>query len=75
MLSMAFLGRYLTDWVPQERIRSFETRFAAITPLYAEPVCSGRVVEVENGLARVELEITLQDGTTTVRGKAVVNVS
>ncbi|HEY3709529.1 MAG TPA: MaoC/PaaZ C-terminal domain-containing protein [Amycolatopsis sp.] len=29
MLSMAYLGRLLTDWVPQERIRSFAVRFAA----------------------------------------------
>jgi acyl dehydratase len=75
MLSMAYLGRYLTDHVPQERIRSFQTRFAAVTPLYAEPVCTGRVVETSNGLARIELEMTLPDGTTTVRGEAVVDVS
>ncbi len=75
MLSMAYLGRYLTGWVPQQRIRSFTTRFAAITPLYAEPECSGRVVDVDNGLATVELEMTLADGTTTARGRAVVDVS
>ncbi|MFD4351164.1 MaoC/PaaZ C-terminal domain-containing protein [Nocardia sp. NPDC058518] len=75
MLSMAYLGRYLTEWVPQERIRSYQARFTAITPLYAELVCSGRVVGIENGLATVELAITLRDGTTTVRGEAVVDVS
>jgi acyl dehydratase len=31
MLSMAYLGRLLTGWVPQERIRSYGVRFAAIT--------------------------------------------
>lgn len=75
MLSMAYLGRYLTEWVPQARIRSYKTRFAAITPLYAEPVCSGRVVDITNGLAKVEIEMTLPDGTTTVRGEAVVDIS
>lgn len=74
MLSMAYLGRLLTNWVPQARIRSYRTRFAAITPLYAEPVCTGVVVKIEDGLATVELEVTLADGTTTVRGDAVVDV-
>ena len=37
MLSMAYLGRLLTGWVPQERIRSFQVRFAAITPVHGQP--------------------------------------
>jgi acyl dehydratase len=75
MLSMAYLGRYLSEWVPQERIRYFKTRFAAFTPLYAEPVCSGRVVSIDGDVARLELDVTLRDGTTTVRGEALVDVS
>lgn len=75
MLSMAYLSRYLTEWVPQERLRWFKTRFAAITPVYAEPVCTGRVTSIENGLATVALEMTLADGTTTVKGEAVIDVS
>jgi acyl dehydratase len=74
MLSMAYLGRYLTEWVPQERIRRYKARFAAITPVYAEPVCSGRVTSVEDGLATVTLAMTLPDGTTTVTGEAVIDV-
>ena len=31
MLSMAYLGRLLTNWVPQQAIREFSVRFAAIT--------------------------------------------
>jgi acyl dehydratase len=75
MLSMAYLGRYLTEWVPQERIRSYKTRFAAVTPVYAEPVCSGQVVSIEDTLATVALKMTLADGTTTVTGEAVIDVS
>jgi acyl dehydratase len=75
MLSMAYLGRYLTEWVPQERIRWFKTRFVVITPVDAEPVCSGRVISIEDGLATVALKMTLADGTTTVNGKAVIDVS
>lgn len=75
MLSMAYLGRLLTNWVPQERIRSFRVRFAGITPLHAEPVCTGRVTAVANGLATLALEVRLADGTTTLLGDASVAVS
>jgi acyl dehydratase len=74
MLSMAYLARLLTAWVPQERIRSYRVRFAAITPVHAAPTCTGRVVAVEDGLATLELAVTLPDGTTTLTGDATVAV-
>ncbi|MEV6059974.1 MaoC/PaaZ C-terminal domain-containing protein [Nocardia asteroides] len=73
MLSMAHVGRMLTNWVAQERIRSLSARFVAITPVGAELTCTGRVVAVDNGLATVEYMITLSDGTTTVTGEATVS--
>jgi acyl dehydratase len=33
MLIMAYMGRALTNWVPQDRIRSFDTRFQAMTQI------------------------------------------
>lgn len=75
MLSMAYLGRLLTGWVPQERIKSFSVRFAAITPVNAKPACSGRVIAIEDGDATLELTVTLPDGTTTLAGDAVVALS
>lgn len=78
MLSMAYLGRLLTDWVQPARIRSFEVRFAAITPVHGEPTCSGRVtaIDVVEGERRatLELEVALADGTTTLSGGAVVAI-
>jgi acyl dehydratase len=74
MLSMAYLGRLLTGWVPQERIKSYGVRFTAITPVGAEPVCTGTVVSVEDGLARVEVQVTLEDGTVTLSGHATVSI-
>lgn len=62
MLSMAYLGRLLTEWVPQERIRSLRARFVATTPIHAQPTCTGRVVAIENGLATIELTVTLGSG-------------
>jgi acyl dehydratase len=79
MLSMAYLGRLLTNWVPQGRIRAFAVRFAAITPVHARPTCTGRVVSVEqvDGERRADLElaVTLADGTVTLTGTATVALS
>ncbi|MFI1978880.1 MaoC/PaaZ C-terminal domain-containing protein [Streptomyces wedmorensis] len=75
MLSMAYLGRLLTDWVPQERVRSFGVRFSAITPVNATPVCTGTVTRVEDGLAHLDLAVELPDGTVTLLGSAVVTAT
>lgn len=78
MLSMAYLGRLLTNWVPQDRIRSYRVRFAAITPVHGAPTCNGRVTQIDDvdgeRRATVELTVTLADGTTTLTGHAVVAV-
>ncbi|MCR8695520.1 MaoC/PaaZ C-terminal domain-containing protein [Rhodococcus pyridinivorans] len=79
MLSMAYLGRLLTNWVPQQQIRSYRVRFAAVTPVRGEPTCTGTVTSIEdvNGqlLATVELKVALADGTVTLLGDAVVALS
>ena len=72
MLSMAYLGRLLTNWVDPQAIRSYRVRFAAITPLHGKPTATGKVVAIENGLATLELTVTLDDGTVTLTGDAVV---
>src|SRR5512134_1756664 len=46
MLSMAYLGRLLTNWLPQSQLRSWSVRFVSITPIYAEPTCRGRVTGI-----------------------------
>jgi acyl dehydratase len=75
MLSMAYLGRLLTGWVPQQRLRSWRVRFAAVTPVHGRPTCTGRVVSVTDGLATIELAVTLPDGTVTLTGDAVVDLT
>lgn len=76
MLSMAYLGRLLTDWVPQSRIIELSTRFTAITPVLAEPVFRAEITEIEtvDGEQRARLDLTavLADGTKTLAGSAVV---
>lgn len=76
MLSMAYLARLLTNWVPADRLREFGVRFTAITPLFARPTCTGTVASIETvdgeRRANLELAVTLADGTVTLRGDAVV---
>ncbi|GAA3566773.1 MaoC family dehydratase [Amycolatopsis ultiminotia] len=74
MLSMAYLGRLLTELVPQERIRSWQVRFSAITPVHARPTCTARVASVVDGQATLDLTVALDDGTVTLTGDAVVDL-
>ncbi|RQP05437.1 MAG: dehydratase [Paracoccus sp. BP8] len=75
MISMAYLGRYLASLFPQERLRSFKCRFVAVTPVNAEPVCTGTVQSVEDGRATIALRVTLADGTVTTQGEAMVSLA
>lgn len=75
-LSMAYLGRMLTDWKHQSKLRKFSNRFAAITQLQDVITCSGKVVEIfeESGerYARLEIIAAKQDGTKTLVGEAII---
>lgn len=76
MLSMAYLGRMLTDWQPQSRLRKFTSRFVAITHVHDVITCTGTVVELfeEQGvqLARLTIAATTASGAQTLLGEAVV---
>jgi acyl dehydratase len=79
MLVMAYLGQALTDAVPPSRIRSFSTRFAAITQLGARLTCEGHVAELleHEGEKRARLTLTTKDeaGETKLAGEAVIAIS
>jgi acyl dehydratase len=76
MLVMAYLGRALTDAVAPARIRSFSTRFAAITQLGARLTCEGHVTELteHKGERRAKLALTTKDenGETKLAGEAII---
>jgi acyl dehydratase len=76
MLSMAYLGRLLTDWAPQDRLRSYGVRFAAITHLGDAVTCSGKVIEKfeQDGEQRIRVELTTtnQVGEIKLKGDAVI---
>lgn len=78
MLSMAYLGRLVTNWLPQSQLVSFSVRFVSITPVHGHPVCRGRVMAIEriNGesVATVDVEVLLADGAPTLTGIATVKL-
>jgi acyl dehydratase len=76
MLAMAYLGQALTDAVGPSCIRSFTTRFSAITQLGTELTCEGQVAELieQNGekWARIALKASDQTGEVKLSGEAVI---
>ena len=76
MLSMAWLGRLLTQWADQRQLRSFGVRFTGITHLGHIVTCTGKVVEKfeADGEKRVKLEIQTanQYGDIKILGDAIV---
>ncbi len=76
MLSMGYLGRVLTDWVPQSQIRKLDGRFVSITHIHDVVTCKGKVAEKKevDGEQRVRLDIVAenQKGEGTVVGSAEI---
>jgi acyl dehydratase len=76
MLTMAWLGRLLTRWVPQTALRSLNVRFVGIAHLGNAIHCTGRIVErlERDGepLLRVELEAANQYGERKALGEALI---
>ena len=76
MLSMAWLARVLTNWVPQTALREYSVRFAAMTQVGERITCAGKVVEkferAGEHCLRLELSTTNADGQVKLTGDAVV---
>ncbi len=76
MLGMAWLGRLVTNWVPQSQLRQLDARFLGITHLGNAMRCSGHVTEkfVQDGEQRVRIELRSanQYGEPKIAGEAVV---
>ncbi|MBZ0129195.1 MAG: MaoC family dehydratase N-terminal domain-containing protein [Rhodobacteraceae bacterium] len=78
MLMMATLGQMLTNWCPQQRLRKFSNRFAAMAVPGDTIMCSGRITakREEGGERLVDLEIKAenQSGAVLLVGAATVAV-
>ncbi|GAP37211.1 MaoC family dehydratase [Piscinibacter sakaiensis] len=76
MLSMAYLGRLLTNWVPQQALRRYGVRFVALTRVHDRITCRGTVVakETVDGERRVRVEVSTvdQDGQVKLAGEAEI---
>lgn len=76
MLSMAWLGRLLTNWVPQAQIKNFNVRFLGITQVGHVITCSGTVSQKFelNGVpaAKLQIQTTNQYGEIRIAGEALV---
>lgn len=78
MLSMAFLGRMLTNWQPLSALRKFSTQFTAIAHLGDVITCSGEVVELVETegerLAYCRIFAANQKGEQILVGEATVAI-
>lgn len=76
MLSMAWLSRCVTNWVPQTSLRDLHVRFAAITHVGERIRCTGTVTEKfeQDGERRVRLNLSTnnQSGVVKLAGEAVI---
>jgi acyl dehydratase len=76
MLTMAFLGRLVTRWVPQRNLRNLSGRFVAMAFPGDVITCSGTVTAkaIVDGEKRVELDVVArnQQGDSVLVGRATV---
>ena len=73
MLVMAYLGVALEEAVPRNSVRTFSTRFSAITQLGAEITCEGRIAEISSDLIVLDLVAKDQHGDVKLKGRASVD--
>jgi acyl dehydratase len=78
MLGMAWLGRLLTNWVPQSQLRRFDVRFQGLTQVGDVLTCEGRVTEKLDldgkPVLKLQISATSQDGQVRIAGDAWVGV-
>ncbi|MFA5122009.1 MaoC family dehydratase [Zavarzinia sp.] len=78
MLGMAWMGRLLTRWAPQAKLRKFDARFQGITHLGNAITVTGKVTAIAevNGerCATIALANTNQYGQVKIVGEALVAI-
>lgn len=79
MLSMAQVGRVVTDWAGIRNVRSIDVRFKTLTYVGDTIVCGGEVVDIiqdsNREFARVKLTANTSEATTTIVGEAIVQIT
>jgi len=76
MLIMAYLGRSLTNIIPQSNLKNLNTRFCSITNIGDELICSGQVSKVGNHNSKeiivFDLMVADKTGDIKVTGTATI---
>ena len=72
MLSMAFVGRLLTDHFEAERLRGFNARFAGIVAVNQSLRCRATLESRDESLATLALEAVDGSGAVVITGTAQV---
>ncbi|WP_435141041.1 MaoC family dehydratase [Pseudopelagicola sp. nBUS_19] len=78
MLSMAQFGRLVSNWAGTANLINLSSRFTAMTPVGATLTCQGTITERFTKdaalLLRVRLSASIEDGTETLKGSALIRV-
>lgn len=76
MLVMAYLGRTLTDWIPQSALKDFGVRFTSITNVKDVITCTGTIVEKDESKKRIRVELQAADqaGDVKLAGDATIEL-
>jgi len=77
MLIMSYLGRLLTNSVPQYQIKNFNVQFSNMTYVNQKIICTGKVLE-KNSIdgeetVTVALKVEDQQGEKKIIGKAIIS--
>lgn len=76
MFNMATLGRLLSNWIPQARVKKFSTRFTAMAFPGDRVTCTGVVTGKRSGDGANTVELAIaahnQNGDRLLSGKATV---
>ena len=76
MLIMAYLGRAVTNFVPQSNLKNFSVRFSSITNIGDILTCSGKVKKIDknNSKKTIVLDLIVSDefGDIKISGVAII---
>lgn len=74
MLSMAYLGRFVTNLVEQDAIRRFAVRFINMTHVGDALTCSATCVSVDEATHRATLELSIADAEGEIKATGIAEV-
>ncbi|SVC93318.1 uncharacterized protein METZ01_LOCUS346172, partial [marine metagenome] len=77
MLIMSYLGRLLTNFIPQSSIKNFTVQFSNMTHLNQQVICTGKVLEKnsidDKEVVTISLKVEDLQGERKIIGQAIIN--